>query len=138
MKKIYLLIITTLFSFSFNNDNLKENLEKLDGKFYTESDFIRKISDDCYLVNVRVYTTLGQKKLVANEDVLVGTGCGNQRLINSNSPSDCRKGYLPNGDYVTPNQTKNPSCLLDLLEQNKYLYELYLASTKETTSNVKK
>lgn len=134
-KIIYLLLATTLFSFSYMDDAKKLQ----DGEFYTESDFIKQISDDCYLVNVRVYATiLGHKTLVANEDVQVGSGCSggaNRKILNSEELSDCKKGFLPNGDYVIPNQTKNnPYCLLDLLQQNKDLYDSYLISVKQITS----
>jgi len=145
MKKIKfnifsLLVATILFSFSYStisaNDNSKNNDD-----FTTESDFIREVSTDCYLVNVRVYAAvLGQRTLVANEDVLVGSGCSEEDkgLVNPNESSNCEKGHLPNGDYVFPNQNHSSRCLLDLLRENEGLYGSYLVSVNKTISDIRR
>ncbi len=105
-------------------------------KFETESDFIDGDSG-YYTVNVRVYLVnleSGQKTLVANDNVQVGD-CKTNRMMNPSNSNACKAGYLPNGDYVFPNNTTNKYCLLDLLLDNEEVYNQYLKSVKETLEN---
>ncbi len=106
-------------------------------KFETESDFIDGDAG-CYTVNVRVYLVnleSGQKTLVANDNVQVGDCDSANRMMNPSNSNACKAGYLPNGDYVFPNNTTNKYCLLDLLLDNEEVYNQYLKSIEKTLEN---
>lgn len=123
-------------------DVLASNIEKsnriiIPFKYETESDFIDGDSG-CYTVNVRVYyidIESGQKTLIANDNVQVGDCKGAKRMMNPSNSNACKAGYLPNGDYVFPNNTTNKYCLLDLLLDNEEVYNQYLKSVEETLRN---
>ncbi len=105
--------------------------------FKIETDFISGNSD-CYTVNVRVYLVnleSGQKTLVANDNVQVGDCDSANRMMNPSNSNACKAGYLPNGDYVFPNNTTNKYCLLDLLLDNEEVYNQYLKSVEKTLEN---
>lgn len=104
--------------------------------FKVETDFISGKSG-CYLLNARVYlisVESGQKTLVVNDNVQVGD-CEMNKKINTSNPNACEAGRLPNGDYVFPNQTTNKYCLLDVLLENKEVYNQYLKSVEKTLEN---
>jgi hypothetical protein len=93
------------------------------------ADFVGVVGTNCWTVNVRVYfNTEEGSVLMANQNVNVGSGCGQNRLSN-NSLSNCPTVEYK-GDLILENKDSYKYCLIELL-RDENIYSVYDRMKKE-------
>lgn len=93
------------------------------------ADFVGVVGTNCWTVNVRVYFNIdGETILVANQNVNVGSGCGQNRIANNDS-TNCPTVEFK-GDLILENKDSYKHCLIELLKDEN-IYNVYNRMKKE-------